>query len=463
MKKLVSLFVALCMTLAMIPALAETAGLDAYLGVWYAVAATSEGQTMAFSDIGIELALELKDDGTAVQTTNAFGYEDSLTCAWKAEEGTVTVTINDMTLTASLQDDKLILADEESVTEFTRTKPESEAGEDGEDGEDGLKSMLGGLLSGETSEDGADLSSMLGGLLGSENGEGSLDLNSMLGGLLGSENGEGSLDLNSMLGGLLGGENGEGSLDLNSMLGGLLGSENGEGSLDLQSMLGGLLGGEDGEGSGLLSKLKGLFNGEDGEGSGLLSKLKGLLSGEDSDGNGLMAKLGSLFGGENGEGGSGLSSMLGGLLGGENSEDGTGLMSMLGGLLGGDASETKAAPAPAAENFIAADSAEQFFGTWTLSKATIQGYPISLEEVAAMLQTPLTFQVVLTGSSVTISFEENEHTEAIETVLTDGALVLTQNGETSTLKLTDAGELVMVSDVVNLYFTPVTEAAADAA
>ena len=422
MKKLVSLFVALCMTLAMIPALAETAGLDAYLGVWYAVAATSEGQTMAFSDIGIELALELKDDGTAVQTTNAFGYEDSLTCAWKAEEGTVTVTINDMTLTASLQDDKLILADEESVTEFTRTKPESEAGEDGEDG---LKSMLGGLLSGETSEDGADLSSMLGGLLGSENGEGSLDLNSMLGGLLGSENGEGSLDLNSMLGGLLGGENGEGSLDL-------------------QSMLGGLLGGEDGEGSGLLSKLKGLFNGEDGEGSGLLSKLKGLLSGEDSDGNGLMAKLGSLFGGENGEGGSGLSSMLGGLL-------------------GGDASETKAAPAPAAENFIAADSAEQFFGTWTLSKATIQGYPISLEEVAAMLQTPLTFQVVLTGSSVTISFEENEHTEAIETVLTDGALVLTQNGETSTLKLTDAGELVMVSDVVNLYFTPVTEAAADAA
>ena len=423
MKKLVSLFVALCMTLAMIPALAETAGLDAYLGVWYAVSATSEGQTMAFSDIGIELALELKDDGTAVQTTNAFGYEDSLTCAWKAEEGTVTVTINDMTLTASLQDDKLILADEESVTEFTRTKPESEAGEDGEDG---LKSMLGGLLSGETSEDGADLSSMLGGLLGSENGEGSLDLNSMLGGLLGSENGEGSLDLNSMLGGLLGGENGEGSLDLQSMLGGLLG-------------------------------------GEDGEGSGLLSKLKGLLSGEDSDGNGLMAKLGSLFGGENGEGGSGLSSMLGGLLGGENSEDGTGLMSMLGGLLGGDASETKAAPAPAAENFIAADSAEQFFGTWTLSKATIQGYPISLEEVAAMLQTPLTFQVVLTGSSVTISFEENEHTEAIETVLTDGALVLTQNGETSTLKLTDAGELVMVSDVVNLYFTPVTEAAADAA
>ena len=422
MKKLISLFVALCMTLAMIPALAETAGLDAYLGVWYAVAATSEGQTMAFSDIGIELALELKDDGTAVQTTNAFGYEDSLTCAWKAEEGTVTVTINDMTLTASLQDDKLILADEESVTEFTRTKPESEAGEDGEDG---LKSMLGGLLSGETSEDGADLSSMLGGLLGSENGEGSLDLNSMLGGLLGSENGEGSLDLNSMLGGLLGGENGEGSLDL-------------------QSMLGGLLGGEDGEGSGLLSKLKGLFNGEDGEGSGLLSKLKGLLSGEDSDGNGLMAKLGSLFGGENGEGGSGLSSMLGGLL-------------------GGDASETKAAPAPAAENFIAADSAEQFFGTWTLSKATIQGYPISLEEVAAMLQTPLTFQVVLTGSSVTISFEENEHTEAIETVLTDGALVLTQNGETSTLKLTDVGELVMVSDVVNLYFTPVTEAAADAA
>jgi len=244
--------------------------------------------------------------------------------------------------------------------------------------------------------------------------------------------------------GTLLGEGEEGGFDL----GGLFGGEDG---FDL----GGLFGGEDGIGSkvdewingedGIGSKVKDLINGED----GIASKVKDLFSGE----NGIASKVNELINGENGIASkvSGLASKAQEYLADKD------IMSMLQGLFGGtssDAEGDKSAPAAVTESFVAAESIDQFYGVWTLSKAMISGYPISLEEVAAMLEVPVSFQLVLAEGSFSMILNGEEQKAEVEMELVDGALQMKTGDEISILKLTAEGELVMVSDAVNLYFVP---------
>ena len=144
-----------------------------------------------------------------------------------------------------------------------------------------------------------------------------------------------------------------------------------------------------------------------------------------------------------------------GLLGGEAGEGEEGadldLSALLGGLLGGEESETKSIETV----YAAAETKEQFFGTWNLTKATIFDAPVTLEDIASLLEIPLTLQVIVADGSFAMVAEGEPKPEEVTMELVDGALNLTQEGdETMVLKLTDAGELVMEIGFVSLYFVP---------
>ena len=152
--------------------------------------------------------------------------------------------------------------------------------------------------------------------------------------------------------------------------------------------------------------------------------------------------------------------LLGGLLGGEAGEGEEGadldLSALLGALLGGEESETKSIETV----YAAAETKEQFFGTWNLTKATIFDVPVTLEDVASLLEIPLTLQVIVADGSFAMVAEGEPKPEEVTMELVDGALSLTQEGdETMVLKLTDAGELVMEIGFVSLYFVPAPVAA----
>ena len=184
---------------------------------------------------------------------------------------------------------------------------------------------------------------------------------------------------------------------------------------------------------------------------------------QEADMGELLGLLGGLFGGEAGEGEESadldLSALLGGLLGGEageGEEDGFDLSALLGALLGGEESETKSIETV----YAAAETKEQFFGTWNLTKATIFDVPVTLEDVASLLEIPLTLQVIVADGSFAMVAEGEPKPEEVTMELVDGALSLTQEGdETMVLKLTDAGELVMEIGFVSLYFVPAPVAA----
>jgi hypothetical protein len=149
-----------------------------------------------------------------------------------------------------------------------------------------------------------------------------------------------------------------------------------------------------------------------------------------------------------------------GLLGGEAGEGEEGadldLSALLGALLGGEESETKSIETV----YAAAETKEQFFGTWNLTKATIIDVPVTLEDVASLLEIPLTLQVIVADGSFAMVAEGEPKPEEVTMELVDGALNLTQEGdETMVLKLTDAGELVMEIGFVSLYFVPAPVAA----
>ena len=170
----------------------------------------------------------------------------------------------------------------------------------------------------------------------------------------------------------------------------------------------------------------------------------------------LMGLLGGLLSSEADKGEEGvdlnLSALLGGLLGGEAGKGEEGADLSLSALLGGEESETKSIETV----YAAAETKEQFFGAWNLTKATIFDVPVTLEDIASLLEIPLTLQVILADGSFAMAVEGEPKPEEVTMELVDGALNLTQEGdETLVLKLTDAGELVMEIGFVSLYFVPV--------
>ena len=143
--------------------------------------------------------------------------------------------------------------------------------------------------------------------------------------------------------------------------------------------------------------------------------------------------------------------LLGGLLSSEADKGEEGVDLSLSALLGGEESETKSIETV----YAAAETKEQFFGAWNLTKATIFDVPVTLEDIASLLEIPLTLQVILADGSFAMAVEGEPKAEEVTMELVDGALNLAKEGdETMVLKLTDAGELVMEIGFVSLYFVP---------
>ncbi len=241
----------------------------------------------------------------------------------------------------------------------------------------------------------------------------------------------------------------------------------------LSSLFGGLMGGSQGSG----------------EGGGLGSLFGGLMGGgESGQGGGLADLFGGLMGGgENGQGG-GLADLFGGLMGGSEGGEGGGLADLFGSLMGGAQeselpvgdSTTEAAPAaddtaPAAEEaqltpeeqaeldalasviseaspatYIAAESAEQFYGTWRMTGIIVNGYKFDMEALTEGEEDPA-YMVLRLSEEVFDLFEAGEE-PAPKTItsseLVDGALKINffEDGqpETANFMLTDDGELHIV-------------------
>ncbi len=486
MKRFFSVLVAICMVFSMIPALAESLTAEDILGIWYAVSMRSEEGELAFASLGMNIELELKDDGTAVMTTFLMDETVVENGIWELKDGAVDILIEGPAFTATLQDDLLVAEEGNEQMILSRTAPEA-----AEDNTTALMSLFGALdADGEASEDDLSAEDMaalmsLFGAMGAEDetAEGEAaegdNVRGLFSSLLGSDDEGAGTGLGGLLGGILGGEGTDGA-GMGGLLGGILGGEGTDGA-GMSGLLGGLLSGA-GEGldpSALTGMLSG-FLGENGEGlSGLLSNLFGE--------NGLNASvltdmLGNLFG----EGGLDLSSLLnkalafleqkginlstlmgklGGLFNGnDRSIDTSELTSLLGDIFGseetGTAEETTRSAVPVM-TYAAAESKEQFYGVWNLNRVAFaegeDGFSLEMSDVSEMLGVSLPLQLVLSDNAFVMKFEDRESAETVEMELVNGTLVASKDGEGLNINLTDAGELVLDMNALKVVFTPAAE------
>lgn len=100
MKRMFAIAIALAMLLSA-AALAEAAD---YTGLWYLNDITMEGMSVTPSAFGLEITLELREDGSVTYTSN----EEVSEGTWMAEDEAVTVTVGDEPLTLALREDSLV-------------------------------------------------------------------------------------------------------------------------------------------------------------------------------------------------------------------------------------------------------------------------------------------------------------------------------------------------------------------
>ena len=237
--------------------------------------------------------------------------------------------------------------------------------------------------------------------------------------------------------------------DLSALLGqldGLFGEGNGEGEdvdlAGLMGQLGGLFGEGDGEQAdlaGLMGQLGGLFGEGDGESfdlSGLMGQLGGLFGegdGQQADLSGLLGQLGGLFAEGDGQQAdlSGLTGMIGGLFAGDKgAQEGENLFAKI----------TKAAHG----DVLLADSIEQFFGSWVLTKASLLGEEIPDSDIAESASTLLTI-------NETAIFFGDEAIENAPPQLKDGILILGEELPVS-VHLTNDGICLTLLGILDLDF-----------
>ncbi len=123
MKKLFAIVIALAMLLSA-AALAEAAD---YTGVWYLNAMEAEGESYSPATFGIEMSIELKDDGTVVGISSMGGGEaEPQAGVWEIDGDHVNVTIDESTLAMKLEDGALIGESDGQKMVFGREKVEVE-------------------------------------------------------------------------------------------------------------------------------------------------------------------------------------------------------------------------------------------------------------------------------------------------------------------------------------------------
>lgn len=122
MKKLFAIVIALAMLLSA-AALAEAAD---FVGVWYLNAMEAEGESYSPATFGIEMSIELKEDGTAVGTTVMGSETDTKDGVWEIDGDHINVTIDGSTMAMKLEDGALIGESDGQTMAFGREKVEVE-------------------------------------------------------------------------------------------------------------------------------------------------------------------------------------------------------------------------------------------------------------------------------------------------------------------------------------------------
>ena len=151
------------------------------------------------------------------------------------------------------------------------------------------------------------------------------------------------------------------------------------------------------------------------------------------------------------------------LVNGPEDGEGAGLSALLGALGGSDGENAE--PAFTA---VPAESIDQFYGTWTLSKVAVAGLEFPME-MLSLLGIEASGEMTISENTIKgfASFNDGSSDEAtskeaeinMDMTLVDGALNVTTPDETDDevliFQLTDAGELVCaVEDVGTVFFTP---------
>ena len=117
MKKFVSLFLALCLVVLMVPALAEAD----FTGTWYLVTLNMNGSLIENpAAMGLNMSFTLNEDGTAVASNNG----ETTDSTWSYEDGKLIIDDLEMVI----NEDGTITADmgESGYMIFSRVAPEAE-------------------------------------------------------------------------------------------------------------------------------------------------------------------------------------------------------------------------------------------------------------------------------------------------------------------------------------------------
>ena len=122
MKKLVSVILALAMLLSM-AAIAETTD---YIGVWYLNKLAMEGMELSASSMGMEMTMEIKEDGTASLNGVVEGEEQVEEGTWTLEGETLTVTLDESGMDFTLVEGNLVAESDGLSMIFGREKVEEE-------------------------------------------------------------------------------------------------------------------------------------------------------------------------------------------------------------------------------------------------------------------------------------------------------------------------------------------------
>lgn len=117
MKKLISLFLILCMACMLIPAMAE----DSAAGTWYLAELTQEGKTVNPSTVGMSWTITLDANGNATSIMVMGDDNEEHTGTWTQDGANVTVTIDDEPASFVFADGKLSISmGEEAQMVFTQ-------------------------------------------------------------------------------------------------------------------------------------------------------------------------------------------------------------------------------------------------------------------------------------------------------------------------------------------------------
>ena len=126
MRKMLSLVLALFIACLLLPAAAES---SSFVGTWYLVRAEASGMTMGpetFASVGLDMTLELREDGTFTSYEAAMGQTQELSGSWEYDGTNIVLKPdNAITSTVSVVGDELMIEASGAKMYLSRSKAES--------------------------------------------------------------------------------------------------------------------------------------------------------------------------------------------------------------------------------------------------------------------------------------------------------------------------------------------------